>query len=980
MTTARNSQIWRAIPLLIAICFVSISPQGLYGSADDSESSAQTSRYIFLSDQSTLVQTGGIAGVHWTYSIEGQFVLTVDFDAGKASFAQVDANAIDDSPWQRTLDPNEVFTMTTLVGTVLSDTTLEFTGKSDNGSDVRITATIQEDLVHLVAETVPPPNSADFFIFNMDAAAQRKYGGGTGEPNDPYQIATAEDLMLLGETPEDYDKHFILTADIDLEPNLPGRKVFDKAVIASATGVFDINGFHVQGIPFAGVFDGNGRMVTHLTIRGKDYLGLFGQIVDGAEVKNLGVVDVNIVGQDDYVGGLVALSNWGTVTQCYSAGALTGAHMVGGLIGKAEYSIIRNCFSYANVNGTTSLGGLVGLCRNDTAITCCGATGTVNGTGFGIGGLIGRCGYKSDSGDCVIASSFASGDVSGDTQIGGLVGMLSYSQIICSYASGSVSGISNYVGGLVGGLNVPRIIDSYATGRVSGTGTDVGGFSGDDWRPAYDCFWDTEASGMSTSGLGTGLTTLQMQDPNTFLGAGWDFVGETANGPSDIWIMPEGGGYPILSWQASPLPPLPNFSGGTGEPNNPYLISTAEELNSIGHNPRLMSAHFMLTNDVNLAGIEFFLIGHEGYPFSGVFDGNGYRITNFSHKASNKYRQNIGLFGYVRDSAGEIINLILTKSSLLNNPILDTSGDTSRPKNVGLLVGLLYEGTLLNCDVEDSNVSVPGTMGVQNNENIGGLIGYNMYGLIEGCSSSANVQGNHAVGGLLGFNFAGIIWDCHSSGDVYGPSPAGGPGGIAMGGLVGENWALIEDCSASGNVSGWSQFGGLVGDNLSTINASCSYGDVVGSGLFGSDNQAGGLVGWNIGHISNCYARGWVLADEKVGGLVGENTYHPFLAGSIVTSYSTGFVYGNKDIGGLAYRGSTYATTSDDCFWDVETSGQTESDGGIGKTTAEMKSVSTFTDAGWDFIGETVNGTEDIWWIDEGRDYPRLWWELIPEN
>ena len=62
--------------------------------------------------------------------------------------------------------------------------------------------------------------------------AYARYSGGTGEPNDPYQIATSEDLMLLGETPEDYDKHFILTDDIDLDPNLHGRKVFDRAVIA----------------------------------------------------------------------------------------------------------------------------------------------------------------------------------------------------------------------------------------------------------------------------------------------------------------------------------------------------------------------------------------------------------------------------------------------------------------------------------------------------------------------------------------------------------------------------------------------------------------------------------------------------------------------------------------------------------------------------------------------------------------------------
>ena len=45
---------------------------------------------------------------------------------------------------------------------------------------------------------------------------------------DPFQIHTAEDLMLLGDSPEHYDKHFFLTADINLDPNLPGRKVFDR--------------------------------------------------------------------------------------------------------------------------------------------------------------------------------------------------------------------------------------------------------------------------------------------------------------------------------------------------------------------------------------------------------------------------------------------------------------------------------------------------------------------------------------------------------------------------------------------------------------------------------------------------------------------------------------------------------------------------------------------------------------------------------
>jgi hypothetical protein len=67
-------------------------------------------------------------------------------------------------------------------------------------------------------------------------------------------------------------------------------------------------------------------------------------------------------------------------------------------------------------------------------------------------------------------------------------------------------------------------------------------------------------------------------------------------------------------------------------------------------------------------------------------------------------------------------------------------------------------------------------------------------------------------------------------------------------------------------------------------------------------------------------------------------------------------------------------------FWDVETSGQTTSSHSTGKNTAEIQTANTFLEAGWDFIDETANGMEDIWWILEGQYYPRLWLELIPEN
>jgi len=70
--------------------------------------------------------------------------------------------------------------------------------------------------------------------------------------------------------------------------------------------------------------------------------------------------------------------------------------------------------------------------------------------------------------------------------------------------------------------------------------------------------------------------------------------------------------------------------------------------------------------------------------------------------------------------------------------------------------------------------------------------------------------------------------------------------------------------------------------------------------------------------------------------------------------------------------------TATACFWDTQTSGQATGASGAGKTTAQMQAAGTFLGAGWDFVGETANGTEDIWWILEGKDYPHLWWELTP--
>jgi hypothetical protein len=186
------------------------------------------------------------------------------------------------------------------------------------------------------------------------------------------------------------------------------------------------------------------------------------------------------------------------------------------------------------------------------------------------------------------------------------------------------------------------------------------------------------------------------------------------------------------------------------------------------------------------------------------------------------------------------------------------------------------------------------------------------------------------------------------------------------------------------NIAGSYEYaGGLAAYNeYSTVTQCYSTGIVRGS------DYVGGLMGWNgSGEVSYSYSSATGIGNDHVAGLVGVSSSllgphasvnHCYSTGS-VSSYFTGPFSRERpgpSVGGLvSHHNEHYSGSVIACFWDTQTSGQTDSDGGTGKTTAEMQTASTFLEAGWDFVGETENGTEDIWWILEGQDYPRLWWE-----
>ena len=261
------------------------------------------------------------------------------------------------------------------------------------------------------------------------------------------------------------------------------------------------------------------------------------------------------------------------------------------------------------------------------------------------------------------------------------------------------------------------------------------------------------------------------------------------------------------------------------------------------------------------------------------------------------------------------------------------------------LFGVTDDATIENVTL--SGVDITGL------DDVGALIGYMQGGTVTNCHSSGTVSGGDYIGGLIGYSIEGdgtTISECSSSCTVSGDD--------YVGGLLGApSSATISECYTIGSVSGNDYIGGFTGwSYLLTISQCYSTGDVSGT-----DDYVGGFAGVSQGdNTSNCYARGDVSGDRYIGGLIG----YSYSSEVVTNCYSTGAVTGNTDVGGLL--GYSEGTITN-CFWDITTSGQAASDGGTGKTTAQMKTLATFYDASWD-IAPTATDRND--------GYPFLSWEI----
>ncbi|WP_320054788.1 MBG domain-containing protein [uncultured Acetobacteroides sp.] len=214
-----------------------------------------------------------------------------------------------------------------------------------------------------------------------------------------------------------------------------------------------------------------------------------------------------------------------------------------------SYNGLGHTISGLTINRPTS--GYIGLfgVTNHATIQNLGLTGcSVYGNRY-TGGLVGYNTTQS-----TVSSSYATGTVSGNDAVGGLVGDNYHSTVSNSYATATVSGTTS-IGGLVGNNESGSSINnSYASGTTPGTSY-TGGLAGNNSNSTVSySFWDNTKVPTS-NGVGSGASTATMKAQNTFTAATWDFVEESTNGTADIWAISAdvNNGYPCLKWQLLPL-------------------------------------------------------------------------------------------------------------------------------------------------------------------------------------------------------------------------------------------------------------------------------------------------------------------------------------------------------------------------------------------------------------------------------------------
>ena len=317
-----------------------------------------------------------------------------------------------------------------------------------------------------------------------------------------YTVRTAAGLMKWNE---------------EARKNLKTNCVLDADITLSAgdgEGNWIPVGYYSDAVDYRtyrGCFDGQGHTIRNVTLKVQMVTGgLFGY--NEGTVMNLNLENASISGSENCGG--ISGRNGGTIIDCSFSGTVLGSgSKVGGIAG-CNFGTISGCSFNGTVKSETggSVGGIAGESPYNGKILNSHSSGTVSGD-WNIGGIVGSMYSMAGSWNRTIAC-WSDASVSGNSELGGIAGSCkSYTDVISCYFIGKVVGGLD-AGGIVG--VVPKscqysyITSCYFSGEITGKPL-VGGIVGvhyEDVLKMTSCYWDK----YSGSGTGSGESSTIFVD------------------------------------------------------------------------------------------------------------------------------------------------------------------------------------------------------------------------------------------------------------------------------------------------------------------------------------------------------------------------------------------------------------------------------------------------------------------------------------
>lgn len=679
-------------------------------------------------------------------------------------------------------------------------------------------------------------------------------------------------------------------------------------------------------------------------------------------VTNCRLNDSQVIGKN-YVGGACGAvkgereSDVCTFSNCYIYSNIVGENYVGGICGAGEsgrYTMnIISCGFVGDISANSYVGGLVGYLKNNKVaktqelinqISKSFVIGKIMTISDYVGGLIGyddgideniynafSHGYFYLKGRRDMSNCYFSGVVSGNNNVGGLIGYKKCGNVSCCYSAGSVFGSSN-VGGLVGHNdqystvktsvaihsrisasveNVNRIV-----GKNNGTIAAVG--STDENR-SYNrtivmlkgAVQEIEDNQMN----GTGVSANTLKLKATYVAMGWDFT--------NAWAIQETECYPYMKTQTAPPVITSNLVSNATTISGKCVDGGTVTMEIDGETKKQVSAGHTFSFAVNpLQSGHTVRIGAkvDGKEQSYYTE----QVVSYPGKGTEQDPYLVytadDLTGVYRVGYYKLMNDIdLTEWINTNSPTEGWTGigrdgsDMSQFDGNGFTISGLWSNStrdyvglfsmFSNGTIKNLNVKTAAGKKVKGGNCTGILIGYNTNGRIIDCSVEGDVQGTTNVGGVVGSSKNNELTNLVFDGGVTSSTASACIAGIAG---LSEN-DQITGCysDATMTTSGESaNMGGIAGKANSHIAESVSKGTLTATG---ANAQVGGIVGTSQanGIVEDCFSSAALTSTYAAAGIVSYNY------GTVTRSLATGNLSTrNYAAGVVGYNDGTHATVS----------------------------------------------------------------------